>query len=99
MAHSTISPGENRVDLHAHSTASDGTLSPTEIVQLARDSNLRAVALTDHDTVAGVPEALEAGKRLGVEVLRASRSPPTTRTPAPTFWATWWTRPPPPSRK
>lgn len=69
MAHSTISPGENRVDLHAHSTASDGTLSPTEIVQLARDSNLRAVALTDHDTVAGVPEALEAGKRLGVEVL------------------------------
>lgn len=69
MAHSTISPDENRVDLHAHSTASDGTLSPTEIVQLARDSNLRAVALTDHDTVAGVPEALEAGKRLGVEVL------------------------------
>ena len=49
------------IDLHTHSTASDGTLSPSEIVDLAKDLNLDAVALTDHDTMAGVPEFLEAG--------------------------------------
>lgn len=69
MAYETINPGENRVDLHAHSTASDGTYSPTEIVQLAKERNLRAIALTDHDTVAGVAEAQQAGAALGVEVL------------------------------
>ncbi|MBG0778174.1 MAG: PHP domain-containing protein [Desulfovibrionaceae bacterium] len=57
------------IDLHTHSTASDGSLSPSELVALARASHLRALALTDHDTVAGIPEALEAGKREGVEVI------------------------------
>lgn len=60
---------ENRVDLHAHSSASDGTLSPRELVALAKERNLHAIALTDHDTVAGVTEALAAGAELGVEVL------------------------------
>lgn len=69
MAQERISPAENRVDLHAHSTASDGTYSPSGIVQLAKEIGLRAVALTDHDTVAGVAEALDAGRKLGVEVL------------------------------
>ena len=58
-----------RIDLHAHSTASDGTLSPTELATLARDKGLAAVALTDHDTTAGLPEFLEAGRRLGVETI------------------------------
>ena len=41
----------NYVDLHTHSTASDGTLSPGEVVRLAASEDLKAVALTDHDTV------------------------------------------------
>ena len=69
MANRIFAPEEQRVDLHAHSTASDGTYTPTELVQLAADLGLRAVAITDHDTVAGVPEALEAGRRLGIEVV------------------------------
>lgn len=57
------------IDLHTHSTASDGTASPTELVELAARSRLDAVALTDHDTLDGLPEALEAGRRLGLEVI------------------------------
>ena len=48
------------VDLHAHSTASDGTLSPTELIALADQRKLAAVALTDHDTVEGIAEARHA---------------------------------------
>ena len=57
------------IDLHAHTTASDGTLSPTELVALARDSGLEALAVTDHDTVGGLEEALAAGRDLGLEVI------------------------------
>ena len=57
------------VDLHAHSTASDGTLTPTELVEHARDLGLRAIALTDHDTTNGLNEAIEAGNKYGVEVI------------------------------
>lgn len=57
------------IDLHTHSTASDGTLSPTELVTLAKEVGLDAIALTDHDTFAGVEEAMAAGKELGVEVI------------------------------
>ena len=52
----------NYIDLHAHSTASDGTDAPARIVALAAELGLRAVALTDHDTVSGVAEFLEAGR-------------------------------------
>ncbi len=45
------------IDLHSHSTASDGSLRPAELIALARSRGLRALALTDHDTVAGIPEA------------------------------------------
>lgn len=58
-----------RVDLHTHSRASDGTLSPGELVALAGESGLAAVALTDHDTLAGLPEARQAGLEHGVEVV------------------------------
>lgn len=57
------------VDLHMHSTASDGTLTPGEVVAMAREEGLAAIALTDHDTTAGLPEAIAAGRRLGVEVV------------------------------
>ncbi|MBE9594246.1 MAG: PHP domain-containing protein, partial [Proteobacteria bacterium] len=49
------------IDLHIHSTASDGTLSPAEILKLAQKLKLRAIAITDHDTIDGSKEALQAG--------------------------------------
>lgn len=57
------------IDLHVHTTASDGTLSPGAMVMLAKHSGLRAVAITDHDTIDGVGEALAAGLKAGVEVV------------------------------
>ncbi|MBI4642749.1 MAG: PHP domain-containing protein [Deltaproteobacteria bacterium] len=59
----------NHVDLHTHSTASDGSYRPAEVVHLAKDAGLRAMALTDHDTTDGLAEALAAGAELGVEVI------------------------------
>lgn len=53
----------NRIDLHVHSTASDGSYTPTEVVELAKKAGLRYFALTDHDTVDGVSEALLAASR------------------------------------
>ncbi len=50
-----------KIDLHIHSNASDGTLAPVEILSLARQLNLGAIAITDHDTVAGVKDALAHG--------------------------------------
>ena len=57
------------VDLHVHSTASDGSFPPAAVVRLAREGGLRAIALTDHDTIDGIDEALRAGRELGVEVI------------------------------
>jgi hypothetical protein len=57
------------VDLHMHSTASDGSRSPAEVVRAAKRASLVAIALTDHDTVAGLGEAREVGLELGVRVV------------------------------
>ena len=57
------------IDLHTHSTASDGTLTPREVVLLAAAQGLSAVALTDHDTAAGNAEALDAGREAGIRVI------------------------------
>lgn len=57
------------VDMHIHTTASDGSFSPAQVVELARKAGLWGIAITDHDTVEGFPEALEAGRRMGIEVL------------------------------
>lgn len=57
------------IDLHVHSTASDGTFEPEEVVRLAKTQGLSAMALTDHDTVSGLPRAVAAGKAEGVEVI------------------------------
>jgi len=58
-----------RIDLHVHSTASDGTFTPTELVQYAKKINLSAFALTDHDTIKGLSEAEEAAKEKGIELI------------------------------
>lgn len=57
------------IDLHAHTTASDGSLSPTELVTKARGLGLAALAVTDHDTVAGLAEAREAAQVVGLELI------------------------------
>lgn len=56
-------------DLHAHTTASDGTFTPRELVEYAKRKNLTGIGITDHDTTDGIEEAMETGKRLGVEVV------------------------------
>ncbi|HET7928627.1 MAG TPA: PHP domain-containing protein, partial [Actinomycetota bacterium] len=58
-----------RIDLHTHSTHSDGTFGPAELVRLAAERDLDVVALTDHDTTDGLPEALATGLEVGVEVV------------------------------
>ena len=57
------------IDLHVHSTASDGGLSPERVVKRAAGAGLSAIALTDHDTLAGLPEALAAGEQYRVRVV------------------------------
>ncbi len=56
-------------DLHIHTTASDGTFSPRRVVQEAVKREIHAIAITDHDTVQGIPEAIQAGKDMNVEVI------------------------------
>ena len=57
-------------DLHTHTTASDGSDRPGELVRMAKDLGLSAIAITDHDTVDGLPEASVEGERLGIEVIQ-----------------------------
>jgi predicted metal-dependent phosphoesterase TrpH len=59
----------SRIDLHLHSTASDGTLTPTELVHLALDKGIQVIALTDHDTTQGIQEALDAARGTGLTVI------------------------------
>jgi predicted metal-dependent phosphoesterase TrpH len=58
-----------RIDLHTHSTASDGTLSPAELMRAAGEAGLSAIALTDHDTLSGLPEARAEAEKLGLELV------------------------------
>ncbi len=57
------------IDLHTHSTASDGTLTPSELMQAAKKTGLEAIALTDHDTAAGLEEALDHAGKLDIECI------------------------------
>lgn len=61
-----------RIDLHTHSRLSDGTDTPAQLVEQAAAAGLDVVALTDHDTVAGWDDAIAAGRRLGVTVVRGA---------------------------
>ena len=58
-------------DLQSHSTASDGALAPAEVVQRAAAAGVQLLALSDHDTVSGVAQAIDAGARLGVRIVPA----------------------------
>ena len=58
------------IDLHTHSSASDGTDSPAQLVAKAHAAGLAAVAITDHDTLSGLDEGQQAGRELGIEVVR-----------------------------
>ncbi|WP_052078383.1 PHP domain-containing protein [Spirochaeta lutea] len=57
------------IDLHSHTTASDGSLSPGELVSLAKELGITHLAVTDHDTVAGLPEAMREAERLGITLI------------------------------
>jgi predicted metal-dependent phosphoesterase TrpH len=59
----------NYIDLHTHSTASDGIYSPTELLHRAKDIGLRVLALTDHDTTDGVDEAAQAARTLDIDFI------------------------------
>src|SRR6185369_3074475 len=59
------------IDLHIHTSYSDGAFTPAEVVSLAVAHNVRVIAIADHDSVAGVREAIDAGKVAGIEVLPA----------------------------
>src|SRR6056297_682752 len=56
-------------DLHSHTTASDGTFSPSELVEKAAGLNIEYLGITDHDNVNGIAEAQEAGEKFGVNVI------------------------------
>ena len=58
-----------KADLHCHTKASDGSLGTDELIGLAKRAGLEAVAITDHDTFAGVTKAKIAGERAGVRVI------------------------------
>ena len=60
-----------RIDLHTHSLKSDGAQTPADVVRTAYEAGLSAIALSDHDNIEGVPEAMAEGSRLGIEVIPA----------------------------
>jgi 3',5'-nucleoside bisphosphate phosphatase len=57
------------VDLHSHTLFSDGSLTPAELVRLARTNGVRALSITDHDHTGGIDEALEVGDTIGIEII------------------------------
>jgi 3',5'-nucleoside bisphosphate phosphatase len=69
LSHGEYPVPSQRIDLHCHSTASDGRLTPEQLIERARSLGLKAVALTDHDTVAGLAAFHAAGKRCGIETV------------------------------
>jgi predicted metal-dependent phosphoesterase TrpH len=59
----------SRLDLHLHTTHSDGSCTPTEVVNMARHAGVTALAITDHDIMTGVTEAMTAGQQCGIEII------------------------------
>ncbi len=57
------------IDLHIHTTASDGIFTPSQVVEMAKEVGLTAIGITDHDTMGGVEEALKRGSELGLEIV------------------------------
>ncbi len=61
-----------RADLHLHTWYSDGAVSPARVVELTARAGMDVIAITDHDSIGGVPEAIDAGAKLGVRVIPAT---------------------------
>ena len=61
-----------KIDLHIHSSVSDGRLSPTEVVEFAHKNNLDVIALSDHDDISGISEATEASMKYGIKLIPAT---------------------------
>jgi predicted metal-dependent phosphoesterase TrpH len=59
----------NRIDLHLHTTHSDGSFTTSEVMAFAKEAGVTALAITDHDIVDGIPEAMAAGALLNIEVI------------------------------
>lgn len=59
----------SRIDLHLHTTHSDGSQTPADVVKLAHAAGVSALAITDHDITTGLPEAMAAGQELGIEII------------------------------
>ena len=59
-----------KIDLHMHSTCSDGTNTPTELIKKVALAGIQMAALTDHDTIKGLDEAKQTAKMVGVELIR-----------------------------
>ncbi len=59
----------SRIDLHLHTTHSDGSQSPADVVRLAHEAGVSALAITDHDITTGLPEAIATGQELGIEII------------------------------
>ncbi|HSF08749.1 MAG TPA: PHP domain-containing protein, partial [Nitrospirales bacterium] len=59
----------SRIDLHTHTHFSDGSVSPTALVELAHQQGVSILAITDHDTTEGLPEAMEAAHHLPIEII------------------------------
>jgi predicted metal-dependent phosphoesterase TrpH len=57
------------IDLHVHTTASDGTMSPAEVVRYAKGKKVLTIAITDHDTIEGLREGMQEGEKIGLEVI------------------------------
>ena len=58
-----------KVDLHTHTTYSDGFYSPNELITKAKNAGIDVISITDHDNIAGILEAIEIGKKFGIEVI------------------------------
>lgn len=69
MSSAAPAAGARHIDLHLHSTASDGTAAPEAVVAAARAAGVSAIALTDHDTIEGIAEARQAADRAGIELV------------------------------
>lgn len=69
MSPTKVSPYMFRADLHCHSTCSDGSLTPAELVKLAAEIGLQGLSITDHDTTEAYPSVIEEGKKLNVTVI------------------------------
>lgn len=59
----------SRLDLHLHTTHSDGSCTPTEVIGLAHQAGVTALAITDHDITSGIPEAIAAGEQYEIEII------------------------------